>query len=56
MRPDVVWSKDGDIRFIFEVDRGAYDVYQIISNWLGNRIFPRFVKWEVTDKLVPTMF
>lgn len=27
IRPDVVWNKDGKIKYVFEVDKGAYDNY-----------------------------
>jgi len=28
LRPDIVWSKHSTIRYIFEIDTGARDVYQ----------------------------
>src|SRR3989344_8548246 len=55
IRPDVVWEKDGKIKCIFEVDKGAYDKYPktIFGSMLGGIVLSKYMKcvfYEVTFK------
>ncbi len=55
IKPDVVWKKDGKIRYIFEVDRGAYDNYPktIYGSMLVGIILSKFYDctfYEITFK------